>query len=426
MKSVVPNSLGLNKDIFSANFGRILYILLLSVLTVTPKFFVAKYLMVLWVLLLLFTFKDFKKADKRLSQIGSLGFLFIIVILLYYIFGISSASLAYSLPSPFVFFSPIIAMVIVDRSNNQSQCNFLFHFISLAIAINIADSIGITHEFGFENIVYQTLAETLGEEGIEGLNLGGSLFVNMSVFYASVMFMAFLNTKNRFEKILFLLYFGIGAYFIIICSLKASAITLLLLSVLLMYIAKKGKKSFGQIVFFSVFFIAIILVFRDQLINILIDIIGSDRVASRFEVFVTGANVTDSSTLMSREDLWQVSLHSWLRNPITFFFGIGDHNWKDFSTTAASGIGDHSDLLDVLARYGLVGGLILYTSLIELFKYLRTKHGYSFKWEIHSFFILIVLMGLTKKFVSGETAIVMFILFPLCLRYLSKDNTTCP
>lgn len=395
----------------------------LVLLTITPMLYVKKYMMVLWVLFLLFTFNFFKKADKKLQKEGVLGLLFVILCLLYKIIGVSSADLAYCIVEPFVYFAPIIALGIIDNCDNDRYLRFLFHSISITIAINIFDSIRICHEIGLMNLAYQQLAGVLEEQGESGLNLGGTLFVNMIVFYANLMFIAFLRSKNIIEKLIFLIYLVVSTYFILFCSMKASAIFLLLASLLLQYIASKSKRNFGKILLLTVFFVGFIFLFRDFIINLLVLIIDNDRITERLMVFTSTESVSDSNTLMNREDLWLVSLESWLRNPITFIFGIGDHNWEEFSSTAASGVGNHSDLFDVLARYGLIGGTILYSSIKVYYDYLKKKFGTYFKWEIISFFIILIAMGLTKKFMGGEQAIAIFILLPLCLKYFSRESS---
>lgn len=422
MRNGFSYTLGLRGGTFSTNFGRIFAILVLAVLTVTPKLFVEKYLMALWFMFLVIESNCLFKANRTLSKIGLLGILFVLMCIIYQLAGISSASLAYCMPEPFLYFSPIVALIIIDETNNEQQIRFLFHFISLAIAINIADNIRLSHEIGITNLAFQQLAGVMEDEGVKGLNLGSSYFVNMAVFYTGIMFMSFLKTRITFEKILFFIYFGIGAYFIVMCSMKGSAIILLLVFLALIFIASRSKGNFGKILFFALLFGTILYLFRDTFINLLITIIDNERITERLIVFTSVDNVSDSSTLMAREDLWRVSLRSWLNNPISFIFGIGDHNWEEFSSTAASGVGNHADLLDVLARYGLIGGLILYSSIKLLYDYLQKKFGSFFKWEILSFFVVLVLMGFTKKFVRAECAIAIFILFPLCLRYYYNER----
>ena len=418
------HTLGISNETFSSNFARIFVLLVSAIVAVTPKFYEDKYLMVLWTIFFLFTYKYYLLANRQLKQISILGAIFVLLCIVYWLLGISDAGFSYCMAAPFVYFAPIIGLIFIDQCYNHNQLRFIFHFISLVVAVNVADSIWLVHSFGIENLVYQNIADFLGDEGFDGLNLGGAMYVNMIVFYANVMFLTFLNTTDRIERFLFFLYFSICTYFIVICSLKASAILLLLASILLQYIAHKGKRNFGIIILLSSLFLGILFVFRDSLINLFINIIDSERITSRLEVLATGATVTDNTSFAGREDLWQTSLHSWLKNPITFLFGIGDHDWRLFLYTADSGIGNHSDFFDVFGRYGLLGGIVFYFSLIKYYNFLQNKFGMVFKWEIIAFFIIIILMGITKRFVSGEPAIVIFLLFPLCLEHISTIQST--
>ena len=161
------------------------------------------------------------------------------------------------------------------------------------------------------------------------------------------------------------------------CSLKASAIVLMLISFLSMYISVKMKKGVDVTLFFMAMVGIIMFLFMDNIVNFLINVIGAQRIADRLIIFTTGAEYSDSSTLVSRGELWQVSVGTWLNDVRSFFLGIGDHSWNEFSTTAKSGIGNHSDLLDVLARYGILGGLCLYSSIKLYYDYLKNIYGKS-------------------------------------------------
>ena len=424
MKRSFFYSLGLNKRTFSSDFVHILSILVISIITITPIFSINKYLMVLWFFFFLFELPKIISYNGKVKKIFTLGVLFVLICIVYKIIGVSSANIVYCFLTPYLYFAPVLALIIIDRCNNEQQIRFLFHFLALAIAINIADNIRLSFEYGIENLAFQSLSGTMEmEEGLVGLNLGTSKFVNMSVFYACTMFMAFLKSNERYEKLLFLTYVGISSYFILVCSLKASAMILMIISFVLMYISVRSKKRIGTLMVFTVFVGGLLFLFRDTIINFLIDILDSDRISSRLLIFTTEGDMDNSGTFVARENLWLVSLKSWLGSLSSFIFGIGDHNWAGPLGTASSGIGNHSDLLDVLARYGIIGAIILYSSIKACYNYSRSKYGSSFKFEIISFFILILLMGFTKKFVQAQPAIIIFILFPLTLRYCSKRES---
>lgn len=420
MKKTLVNSLGLSGKSFSSNFVPVLLILILSVITITPKLYFGSgaYVMMSWMFFSLFVIFNYNRINIKLRDLFILGIIFVLICAVYKIIGVSSASIEYCTARPFLYFAPVMALMIIDRCDNDQQIRFLFHFLALAIAVNIADNIRLSNEFGLENIAFQNLSGILREEGYEGLNLGGSMFVNMTVFYTCVMFFAFLNSNKGKGRFLFLTYFVISATFVVFFSFKASAVLLVLLSLMLMYISYRSKENAKAILIFTAVVGSFIFLFRDSIIGFLIDIIGSDRVSQRLISFTTGADVEDS-TLTGRANLWNVSIQSWLSSISSFFFGIGDHNWNDYVSTADSGIGAHSDLLDVLGRYGLLGALILYSSIKIFYSYLQKQFGSTYKWEILSFFVLYILMGLTKKFIAPEPPIVIFILFPLSLKYMS-------
>ena len=423
MKNSLLYSLGLSRQTFSSNFTPILFILIIAVITVTPILFNEIYATVLWIVFFLLELNIIATSNRKLGTLLTLGIIFISMCAIYAFVGISSASIAYCIHSPLMYFAPVLALMVIDRCDNEQQIRFLFHFLALAIAINIADNIWLTYKIGINNIVYQKLFRIVEEEeGLTGLNLGAAGFVNMAVFYSSMTFMAFLKSNKKIEKCFFLVYFGISAYFIVFCSLKASAVLLLVLSLALMFISYRTKDKVGIMLTFTAIAGGLFFLYRDSIINFLIDIIASDRITVRLMSLTTEGDVEDS-TLMGRSNLWCVSLQSWLSSVGSFLFGIGDHNWRHFSSVADSGIGNHSDLFDVFGRYGITGALLLYSSIKIYYDYLQKRFGSFFKFEIISFFILILLMGFTKKFIMAQTAIVIFILFPLALRYLYNQKT---
>ena len=426
MKNGLFYFFGLSKKTFSSNFTPVLTVLVLSILAVTPKFYNGSVLMGLWSIIFIFELNSFYRYNGRLRSILNCGIVFVSICILYKLLGISSAQIGYCIIGPFLYFAPVLALMIIDKSNNEQQLKFLLHILALAVAINIAENIRLSYQFGIENLVYQNLGGMMAEEGLSGYNFGGTTFVNMAVFYACIMLFAFLRSNDWLEKRLFLVYFGISAYFIIFRSLKASAVVFLLISVVLMYVSVKSKENAGIVLLLLLVVGVLFTVFQESIIHFLVSVIGSERIANRLIIFTSEGSLEDTS-LMSRAELWQTSLQTWLSSVGSFFFGIGDHNWHDFATTIDSGIGNHSDLLDVLARYGIIGAVPLYSSIKVYYFYLVQRYGRSFKYEIISFLILVLLMGFTKKIVNGQPAIMIFILFPLTLKYYSnKTSNTIP
>lgn len=346
---------------------------------------------------------------------------YIFMCVIYKVLDISSAGFGYCLLHT-LFFLPFFSLLIFEQQFNGNKARFLFHAISFIIALNIADSIRLTIMYPLE-IAFQNMSEELAMEGVTGLNLGGSMFVNMTVLFLSVMMIAFLNTTNKREKVLFGLYAAIASWFIVMCSAKASAVVLAVVAIVTQFITHKGKNKFKLFTLILCLFV-VLKFYLNDIIYFASDFIDNERLTSRLLVFTaddSAAAEKGNMTLEARAELWLVSVKTWLSTPTTFIFGIGEHNHLDFISTEASGVGNHSDLLDVFARYGIIGGLLLYGILIKYYKWL-SRNLDAFKNYIATFFLLLVLMGLTKRFISGEEAIVVFMLLPLCLMSLKAQT----
>jgi hypothetical protein len=254
----------------------------------------------------------------------------------------------------------------------------------------------------------------LESEGVLGLNLGGTSFLTTVVLYINIVYFSFHNTNNKTERLLFTIYLIIALTFIVFYSFKASAILLALLTLALQYFAYNTKKSPNKrivaivlVVFFAVFF--------DKIMYIIVNVIGSERVADRLLLF-TKSGGGEESTFGGRSALWTVSINSWLKSFVTFLFGIGDHpkGTTGFST-ALSGIGRHSEIFDTLARYGLVGFFIICSMFSQLFKYLKQICNKLYNSEINMMIIIVIITALTKLILYPDTGFILFFLLPLCI-----------
>lgn len=402
----------------SSNKLALIAILSIATYIITPVFYVKMYAMGFLFIFTLFFFNTYSRYwDISLKSMWVCGILYSSICFLYKICGISSAKIGYCL-DPTLFFLMISIFEIIESSLNTSQIKVLFHAICLVIAFNITDGIIISSSFA-NGIMYQQLAEALEEEGVTGLNLGGSHFVNMVAFYINVVVFSFFKSNNKLEKCLFLLYTLISLWFLVSCTFKASTIMIAALSIIGQYIAHIGKGRIRSLIIVAVICFSVLYFLLDDLIYYIISISGSDRLATRLLVLVSSGSDSAGgiSTLESREGLWQVSLETWTKSIPNFFFGIGDHAWNAFSSTALSGIGNHSDLLDSFARYGIIGGSLVIAFIVHYYKHFRDKYLAFYKYEIIVFVLAVVLMGLTKKFLVGESAVIILILFPLCLSY---------
>ena len=192
----------------------------------------------------------------------------------------------------------------------------------------------------------------------------------------------------------------------------------------MMFVVNKAKRPIKAVVAIAISF-GVLLTFIDPLIHLLVNLIDNSRVGSRLLIFTEeGDTYGNANSINSRMDLWLVSLRTWTNSIPSFIFGIGDHVRNDTISTEASGIGNHSDFFDILAKYGIIGGVILYNILKNLFVYTKGQVTRKQYLKVLVFFCLILVFGFTKKIVLPSISIMLFIFFPLCIYYINESDKT--
>ena len=220
--------------------------------------------------------------------------------------------------------------------------------------------------------------------------------------------------------VLFAAYFNADVRFSLLCKADADQFlqddhNIIFLSFLLQYIAFHTKNFVRSVIVVVVSF-GLIYACRDFLIQFIIDIIGSDRVSSRLLGLSSQGNQTgDLESFDARIELWLVSIRTWLSSPLSFLFGIGDRLLIEGKSAAVTGIGRHSDVFDTLARYGIIGGILVFSVFFNLYKYLKSILVGNNNYLI-SYFIIVVAMALTKSILYPEVGFAIFCMLPLCIK----------
>lgn len=392
----------------------VLLIILISLFHLTPLLYenYKVVIIALWMLTIVyFVVTGKKRTSYELRKMCIYGIVYIVIGLIYSILGISDKNIIRNmLFSLFVF--PMFLLLLVDCKITSYNAKFLFHAIALITAINILENIRLSYIYPYIALMSE---EMLKEQGLSGLNAGGAPFIAMSVFYLAIIVIAYSNSTIKGEKIVLLIYASIAGWFVVFCSYKASSIIFALLTVSAMIIldkVKNVKKAFAFLLILGL----LSFLLKDQIIHTLVNVIGNSRVEGRLLVFADeDFGEAHDNSLNSRMELWKISLHTWIANPVNFIFGIGDHYRSIASDTVGSGIGNHSDFLDILAKYGIIGGLILYNILKLLFDYSKKMVSGRLYLKVLLFFALIIMFGFTKKIILPSISIMLFVLFPLCL-----------
>lgn len=350
-----------------------------------------------------------------------LGVIFYIVLaLLYKIVGYSSASWG-NYMNQYMFFIPILLMLLIPYTLTVRQIRFLWLLMILVMAFNILDNIRLSILYPGINAVNR---EYLDEDLLTGLNLGGTTFYTFSLLFFNVCFFVFLNCKEKIVKNLALVVAIVSSIYIMFFCFKASVVVYFLFSLVLQYFAFKTKHAsilIFALVFFALIAFFMLFVFQDEIVDFIISVSPNKRLTTRLVTLVDSENEeANTGTVTGRSNLYLLSIETWLSNLLNFFYGIGDH--RAAHGAKATGIGQHADLLDSLARYGLIGLVTLIHIFRYSVRYLISLFDKKYKLQLVTILFILFMCGLTKGIFASGVGCAIFLLLPLCRGFVNENR----
>lgn len=355
-------------------------------------------------------------------------YLYICVCIIYRLLEISDASFGEILKH-ILFFIPILLMLLLSDKLTERQSRWIFWIIIVVVLINIVDNIRLCllHPELYVKVNRGMLAaETMDER----INIGGSQFYNAIYFFITVCFFCFLNCSRKAVRYLILGSVILSSVFIFAFCLKASVIVFTCMTIVLLFFAKRAssiRKFAMLIVAPALIAYVFVSLYEDFIIELIFNTFSSDRLAQRLALLIDSDSAEaakGASTVNARENLWMLSVNTWLDNPINFIFGIGDHraNWMAGERAAETGIGQHSAFFDSLARYGLIGFFLLIAIFKVSFTYLKSLFDKEYHLQILVIILLFVLFGFTKGVFTLAIGCALFLLLPLSTCFVNKKR----
>lgn len=117
-----------------------------------------------------------------------------------------------------------------------------------------------------------------------------------------------------------------------------------------------------------------------SLLDYVANSISTDRIAIRINALnyylQYGDAVGAGSSMATRSELMHRSLNTFSDSYVNVLFGVGDHRG------IGSPVGNHSEILDVLARYGIIGFTIVFIMFKRLFMYWYRLLDFNKKYNI--------------------------------------------
>ncbi len=282
-----------------------------------------------------------------------------------------------------LFYYPLFVFSIYRHILNDKEKHCMVNFILAVAMLNMLYNIyflirhpGANQELNFSDMY-------------AGCNLGNSGFT----FVIMLILILYLFYALH-GKILYLLVVMAGGLYLVISS-KTTAFLVFLIIAYIIFVerfAVKIKKE--QRILIECMGIVLPLVLYKPVLILLSHIISNQYIVERLNALIVGDT---SSTYLSRTGLAKISFHTFLSHPV---FGIGyvkaDFSKIDYVTT---GIGHHSEFIDHLGRYGLVGGIVY---IIIWYNYFKTFNSYSGTKEDHHVGIMIFIAFMIYSFLNNS------------------------
>lgn len=364
--------------------------------------------------ILLFNNKQ-SKVVRRIT-IGLIGF--ISLILLYWWTGYSDASSGNYFYQITFFVS--IAGAIYCFQKMPRWLILVIYFAILAMM-----SIHLIRDIFIGNIYQGYSMEELSDFGSSVILTS---FSTTTMFVLCICLLVFLNVNHMVIRWIHLVVIALAFYYIVFCGQRGSVVVLMMISVFLLLYEKFNKSNLkSKRIIIIALVVAILMIFSDNVIDFLISISPNDRLTDRFiDMKGTLQQGASDDSFSGRLSLEIISIRSWLRDIVSFFFGIGDHRNEDFSGIQGfimSGIGGHSELIDSLARYGIIGFSLLAYLYVNICKYILSLfQDEKEKNQVRAIVFVSILTSLTKTVFYPEIGICLFLLLPFSSVIINKKN----
>lgn len=314
------------------------------------------------------------------------------------------------------FFLPLFLFMSFPKTINKT----IFVALIIIVSANIVDNIRLS-------IIYPQLNTArvfMEEELLTSINAGGSKFYTSCLLFFDVCFFIFLNSKQRFIKYTMLISAIISAIYICGFCFKASVVVYFILSLVLIFYAKRAKnkfKFFSILIFSSLLLFLSVELFSNEIIDLIISISPNERLTTRLVTLIDPEDAESNVyTVTGRTNLYFLSVKTWLTDLGTFIFGIGEH--RTMYGASETGIGQHSEFLDTLARYGLLGFVTVLVIFKNVFKKILNRFDKEFHLQIYCIITIFIMCGLTKIVFFPSIGFMLFLLLPLSAQYVNESN----
>lgn len=339
----------------------------------------------------------------------------VIVEFSYKAFGISTSGFGIYVNNFSHYFFFFAMLLIVERINGKQQM-FLIAVIIVSVLFSVIQNTLLYERIGFNFFMRQALDESVLS------NATSTQFSVAAMMMAGTSLIAFLNLNKH--RILWMLLFLILTYFNIFIAQRAINLILTVVLYTLIIIVNNKRKAYMNILL-SAGAIMIILMIMNYgvVIEFISNLLNSERLSQKLYQIKRALDAGDilqgTGSLTARYMLYLTSVRTWLSSFSSFLFGIGEHFESNLR------IGNHSQFIDTLGEYGIVGAALLFYTVFQTLKILIEKlpinKGTSIYRQVISLCAIFLIRGVLGVVLYGAIAIQLFIFLPLVVLKIKED-----
>lgn len=347
-----------------------------------------------------------KRLSPSLRGILFVMLLYFLIIVFYKIVGISTAWWDIAAGYFGWLLCAIVSSIAVFTLSNKKILiiKWLIYIVSLIVLIYVS-------VMSSRNMMIMDIEDAISQESA---SYGTSIML-----FAGISTIGFFNTQKRKVKFLYLIGAFMSMYVTIEVMQRGTNVimSVILLASIAIFQFVNVKSTLRFIVIFS---IIILFLYQSGAIFSLLDYvansISTDRIATRINALnyylQYGDAVEAGSSMATRSELMHRSLNTFSDSFVNVLFGVGDHRG------IGSPVGNHSEILDVLARYGIIGFSLVFIMFKRLFMYWYRLLDFNKRVQYQVLAILTIFIA--RNFwgfsLTSAISILLFLYMPLVLR----------
>ena len=351
------------------------------------------------------------RLNKRETQYVFVSFSFLLLMCFYKLIGYSSLNLVSITRNISWILAGLISIYVMKLFSIKERSRIYIIFLVLIITtVVVLVNKGQSYEMA------------------KAAEIANAWVSSMLMILSGICLIAANQVKSLYLRILFvtIIIFSIFLNFYIL-QRGTNAVLTFVLVVLIMSLNFKNR-FLVRMIFATTIFFAIIVFLTDLYIDIfdwMANVVPSERISSRIQAISLSIQYLDveegGATMSARADLMKISWNTFTSGIQTFIFGAGAHKENNLI------IGNHSFILDTLASYGIIGGILFYFYFKKQFQFIMSYVNKNDNPVLYSQCIVVICVYLFRNFwgamATANINFVMLLFLPLTIEVINRYNS---